>query len=151
MRLLNPGPSQAPPEGLTHPEPNKKRPPTPNPTFPLHPNPKSYDRCCNPSPLTLLVGSWVVISGVISSLIWVIRKDTLLITPLITTHEPPSIDLTPKFSSPRAAVPPRWPQGSQAGPFSTGVLWQEGVWPTRTLGLGFIQTPRFLFQNQSFC
>ena len=34
---------------------------------------------------TLLGGSWVVISGVISPL-------TLLITRLITTHEPPSKD-----------------------------------------------------------
>ena len=38
----------------------------------------------------LLGGSWVVISGVISPLIWAIIKVTLLITPLITTHEPPS-------------------------------------------------------------
>ena len=38
----------------------------------------------------LLRGSWVVISGVISPLIWVITIVTLLITPLITTHEPPS-------------------------------------------------------------
>ena len=38
----------------------------------------------------LLGGSWVVISGVISPLIWVINTVTLLITPLITTHEPPS-------------------------------------------------------------
>ena len=38
----------------------------------------------------LLGGSWVVISGVISPLIWVITIVTLLITPLITTHEPPS-------------------------------------------------------------
>ena len=35
-------------------------------------------------------GSWVVISGVISSLVWLIIIVTLLITPLITTHEPPS-------------------------------------------------------------
>ena len=35
-------------------------------------------------------GSWEVISGVISTLIWVITIATLLITPLITTHEPPS-------------------------------------------------------------
>ena len=42
-------------------------------------------------------GSWVVISGVVSPLIWVISKVTIvithtrgLITPLITTHEPPS-------------------------------------------------------------
>ena len=38
----------------------------------------------------LLGGSWVVISGVVSPLIWVISVVTLLIIPLITTHEPPS-------------------------------------------------------------
>ena len=38
----------------------------------------------------LLGGSWVVISGVISPLIWVTSIVTLLITPLIPTHEPPS-------------------------------------------------------------
>ena len=39
----------------------------------------------------LLGGSWVVISGVTSPLIWFITILTLLlITPLITTHEPPS-------------------------------------------------------------
>ena len=38
----------------------------------------------------LLGGSWVVISGVISPLIWVISVVTLLISLLITTHEPPS-------------------------------------------------------------
>ena len=41
-------------------------------------------------PWTLLGGSWVVISGVISPLIWAITIVTLLISPLITTHEPPS-------------------------------------------------------------
>ena len=41
-------------------------------------------------PLRLLGGSCVVISRVISPLIWVITILTLLITPLITTHEPPS-------------------------------------------------------------
>ena len=40
----------------------------------------------NPKPLTLLGGSWVVISGVLSPLIWVISIGTLL----ITTHEAPS-------------------------------------------------------------
>ena len=40
--------------------------------------------------LSLLGGSWVVISGVISPLTWVTTIATLLITPLITTHEPPS-------------------------------------------------------------
>ena len=38
----------------------------------------------------LLGGSWVVISGIISPLIWVIAFAALLITPLITTHESPS-------------------------------------------------------------
>ena len=38
----------------------------------------------------LLGGSWVVKSGVKSPLIWVITIVTLLLTPLITTHEPPS-------------------------------------------------------------
>ena len=38
----------------------------------------------------LLEGSWVVISGIISPLIWVIIMVTLLITPPTTTHEPPS-------------------------------------------------------------
>ena len=37
-----------------------------------------------------LGGSWVVISGVISPLIWNITRVTRLITPLIATHEPPS-------------------------------------------------------------
>ena len=38
----------------------------------------------------LLGGSWVVISRVISPFIWVISIVTLLITPDITTPEPPS-------------------------------------------------------------
>ena len=49
---------------------------------------------CKHSPMDssykLLGGSWVVISGIISPLIWVRSIVTLLITPLITTHEPPS-------------------------------------------------------------
>ena len=49
----------------------------------------------------LLGGSWVVISGVISPLIWVTSIVTLLIiiTLLITNHEPPSI----RFRSCRVA------------------------------------------------
>ena len=39
---------------------------------------------------SVLGGSWVVISRVISLLIWVISIVSLLISPLITTHEPPS-------------------------------------------------------------
>ena len=38
----------------------------------------------------VLGGSWVVISRVISPLIWAITIVTLLITPLLTSHEPPS-------------------------------------------------------------
>ena len=38
----------------------------------------------------LLRGSWVVISGVISRVSILITHITGLITPLITTHEPPS-------------------------------------------------------------
>ena len=41
--------------------------------------------------LGLLGGSWVVISGVTSPLTWVISIVTLLITLLITSHEPPSM------------------------------------------------------------
>ena len=40
--------------------------------------------------LVLLGGSWVAISGVISPLIWVLTIVTLLISPLITTQQPPS-------------------------------------------------------------
>ena len=39
---------------------------------------------------SVLGGSWVVISGVRSPLVWVITIVTRLITLLITTHEPPS-------------------------------------------------------------
>ena len=45
---------------------------------------------CRTGTETLLGGSWVVISGVMSPLIWVITIVTRLITPLIPTHEPPS-------------------------------------------------------------
>ena len=37
-----------------------------------------------------LGGSWVVINGVISPLIWVISVGTLRITRLLSVHEPPS-------------------------------------------------------------
>ena len=49
----------------------------------------------------MLGGSWVVISGVISHPIWVITIVSLLIPPLITTHEPPSGDTR---NSPDSAV-----------------------------------------------
>ena len=40
--------------------------------------------------LSQLGGSWVAISGVISLLIWAISIVTLLVSLLITTHEPPT-------------------------------------------------------------
>ena len=40
--------------------------------------------------IVVLGGSWVVISGVISPLICIMTIVTLLITPPIATHEPPS-------------------------------------------------------------
>ena len=45
------------------------------------------DRACLCDRESVLGGSWVVISGVRSPLIWVINIVTLLSTPLITTHE----------------------------------------------------------------
>ena len=51
-------------------------------------NSRVYGSCT--ATQTVLGGSWVVITGVISPLIWVRTIVTLLITPLITTHEPPS-------------------------------------------------------------
>ena len=44
-----------------------------------------------------------MISGVISSLIWVITIVTLLITPLITTHEPPGMPVSPEQAGPSFA------------------------------------------------
>ena len=48
----------------------------------------------------VLGGSWVVISGVISRATIVITHIRGLITPLITTHEPPSRDATTDPSMP---------------------------------------------------
>ena len=45
----------------------------------------------------LLGGSWVDISEAILPLIWVISIVTLLITPLITSHEPASAYTTPQL------------------------------------------------------
>ena len=47
-----------------------------------------------------------MIRGVISPLIWVITTVTLLITPLITTHEPPSMmPFTASFKLQRPTLP----------------------------------------------
>ena len=43
-----------------------------------------------PNLFPLLGGSWVVISGVIIRVAIIITHNRGLITPLITTHEPPS-------------------------------------------------------------
>ena len=52
----------------------------------------------------ILGGSWVVISGVIRPVIWVIIIIvTLLITPLETTHGPPSIPQS-RAADPRAVA-----------------------------------------------
>ena len=42
----------------------------------------------------VLGGSWVVISMGISPLTWLIIIVTLLTTPFITTHEPPSVGVS---------------------------------------------------------
>ena len=51
---------------------------------------------------SLLGASWVAISGVINPLIWVIIIVTLLVTPLLTTHEPPSRLSLSRLASPTA-------------------------------------------------
>ena len=71
-------------------KPRKPRAPTPETSSPGSREPQAV------KPLeTLLGGSWAVISGVRSPRIWVISRVTLLITLLITTHEPPSRNVTP--------------------------------------------------------
>ena len=52
----------------------------------------------------LLGGSWVVISGVISRVTLVLAHITGRITPLITTHEPPSMPLRGSARSSLAAL-----------------------------------------------
>ena len=61
---------------------------------PVHASP-SQARTCRAAKLdgnVVLGGSWVVISGALSPLIWVIIIVALLRAPLITTPEPPSSD-----------------------------------------------------------
>ena len=54
--------------------------------------------------MSALGGSWVVRSGVISPLIRLITTVSLLVTPLITTHEPPSNTWEfPKIGDPNIA------------------------------------------------
>ena len=54
---------------------------------------------------SILGGSWVVISGVISRVTIVITHVKGLITPLITSHEPPSIPLM-NFAHPKVTEKP---------------------------------------------
>ena len=56
------------------------------------PNPENP----NPQSKTLRGGSWVAIRGVLRRVIRVMTQIRGLITPLITTHEPPSRALNPK-------------------------------------------------------
>ena len=51
--------------------------------------------------VSLLGGSWVVIGMAKSPLIWVITIVALLITPLSTTHEPPSKPPKPSTRNPQ--------------------------------------------------
>ena len=54
----------------------------------------------DPKASTLLGGSWVVITGVISRVTILTSHIRELITPLITTHEPPSKPSTLSYRSP---------------------------------------------------
>ena len=58
-------------------------------SFKTLPKPKSPHSAKIQTLKALLGGSWAVISWVISPLIWVMTLVILLITLLITTHEPP--------------------------------------------------------------
>ena len=61
----------------------------------------------------------MVISGVISPLIWVIVMVTLLITPLITTHEPPS---SQRHNASRADMKAKPTSSSRGRPVSGTLL-----------------------------
>ena len=67
----------------------------------------------------LLGGSWVVISGVIGPHIWVIVIVPYFLTPLIATHEPPSMERQPNKKSARALSPSTQPS-ARAGSASSG-------------------------------
>ena len=79
-------------------------------------------------PKALLGGSGVVISGVISPLRWVLSIVTLLITLVITTHEPPS--MVSGFSFTFQALSPRPEQSSSSAAETLGFR-------VKVLGLGF--------------
>ena len=92
----------------------------------------------------ILGGSWVVISGVVSPLVWVLSGVTLLIAPLISTHEPPS----------RVC----WIQGlvmtlSKPGPrqqFGLGICCDPSVSNMKARGVfGYVPTPKPLTPRPS--
>ena len=76
----------------------------------------------------ILGGSWVVISGVIRPLIWVLSIVTLPITLLITTHEPPSSG-KPTTQIPAYSHLVRW-----ASPRKASALQQEYLGSSPTWG-----------------
>ena len=101
-------------------------PPKPSSLLPVNPKP------------SLRGGSWVAISRAISPLIGVINIVILLITPLTTTHEPPS-KVMPNSRNTWEMIYTRWPQGK--GFFGTQTLREH----FGTLGhAGFPDTPKSL-------
>ena len=79
-------------------------------------------------PKALLGGSGVAISGVISPLRWVLSIVTLLITLVITTHEPPSFR---RRSSPTLPMPLRCSNAVR------GTKGRGAAGRTSFVGLGF--------------
>ena len=65
---------------------------------------------------SLLGGSGVVISRVISPLVWVISIVNLLMTLLITTHEPPSSSRVARVRSLAARIPDKSRSSVTSGP-----------------------------------
>ena len=53
----------------------------------------------------LLGGSWLVIGGVISPLMWLISIVTLVMSLLVTSHEPPSSIEQDHYSTPNPTYP----------------------------------------------
>ena len=70
---------------------------------------RSNSMCFGPK-MPVLGGSWVVICGLISRVTIVITHIKGLITPLRTTHEPPSIGTTlkPKHAADASLVSQSW-------------------------------------------
>ena len=88
----------------------------------------------------LLGGSWVVITRVLSRVAILIIHIRGLITPRITTHEPPSTNLLPKALSPviLPLVSREWKNGSNGSynctPFLHSLLTKGKPRPSEGLG-----------------